>query len=405
MKRAFSIFLFIALLLIVTQSANAQIDKVLESLTKSFVKEKTDYNREALTFLKSGRIPEAVIAYSQAVESAKQNRTAGNGVESDLLGEYAYALALNHDFEAALIYLDRCLALSGTYQEFYTAQVFAIMGFTNASDAIGQNAAIPPALADTYQSLTRAYTATKAHVSGLSPAESLKRANELAGKGQTAQSIAIFEELLAGFPKEPLVYISASTAWESLKQYGYASSLMEKGINLASQSNYTRERLAIYNTRFDDLRKARLQTTRDSWFQKSIFGDQIPQLMAYGGATVASGLFSLNARLGIHTAKQYSGSLNTGLAISGNQLTGSIGISGYKTWNIFVVGLGVNDQFSKDTNVFGLAPSVGLTFPDKSGMSSFDIMIGFNIPFSSNSSLSYSISIGKTVYFDLNVKR
>lgn len=392
------------LLFLSAQSANAQVGKIWDSLSKPFVQEKTRGNQEALSLLKSGKIPESVIAYSQAIESAKQNRTAGSGVDGDLLGEYAYALALNHDFEAALVNIDRCRALAGSHQDFYTAQVFAVMGFTAAAEAIGQNATIPSKLSDSYQNLTQTF-ATKAHISGLSPGISLKRANELAGKGQTAQAIALLEELIAGYPNEPIVYISASTAWESLKQYVRASSLMEKGINLTSHSNNNIERIAIYSTRLNDLKKASMLTTRNSWLNNNIFGDQPPRLMAYGGVTLANGLFSLNARLGLHTTKLYSMSLNTGLSVSGGQLSGNIGISGYKTWNIFVVGLGVNDQFSKESNVFSFAPSVGLSFPDKSGKSSFDILLGCYLPFSSNSSFSYSLSIGKTVYFDLNKKR
>lgn len=395
----------VVLCVLFVQNSFAQTGNIVEAITRSFSKDKPVYNREALGLLLADRIPEAVIAYSEAIDLARNDRTVGSGIDGDLIGEYAYALALNHDFEAALVNIDRSRALSAVYKDFYASQVLFIMGFNNASAVLGARADIPPSMAGSYAVLSGKY-AMRAHVSGLAPSESLTRANQLAARGQSIQAIALYEELMEAFPAEPLIFISASTVWESLGQYEYASLLLGKGISLTPQTANTRDRVATLNSHLYELNHVQHQAQEpQSWFKENVIGDQPPRLMAYGGSTIASGMFSLNARLGMMTSKQYSASLNTGLNFSGGSMSGSIGISAYKTWNVFVFGAGINDMFSKGSNVLSLSPSVGLSFPDKDRSSSFDIMLNLYVPFSSKASMNYSLSIGKTFYFDYNLKK
>ena len=127
-----------------------------------------------------------------------------------------------------------------------------------------------------------------------------------------------------------------------------------------------------------------------------------PKLMTYVGASAAKDMYSLNGRMGLYTSNKFSASLNVGLNYAGEKFSGSIGVSGYKAWGIFVCGLGITDMFGKDMNTFSLTPSVGLSFLNKRQTSSFDITLSGYVPFSSDQEFSYSISIGKTIYFDLN---
>ena len=138
-----------------------------------------------------------------------------------------------------------------------------------------------------------------------------------------------------------------------------------------------------------------------SWL-KRLLGVNPPKLMTYVGASAAKDMYSLNGRVGLYTSNKFSASLNVGVNYASEEFSGSIGVSGYKVWGIFVGGLGITDMFGKDTNTFSLTPSIGLSFLDKSQTSSFDIMVNGYIPFSSEQKFSYSISIGKTIYFDLN---
>ena len=60
---------------------------------------KNNLTHEAQISLKQGALNNALVAYSQAVEQTQAQRNAGKGVKGDLLAEYAYTLALHHDFE------------------------------------------------------------------------------------------------------------------------------------------------------------------------------------------------------------------------------------------------------------------------------------------------------------------
>ena len=138
-----------------------------------------------------------------------------------------------------------------------------------------------------------------------------------------------------------------------------------------------------------------------SWM-KRLLGMNPPKMMAYVGASVAKNIYSLNGRIGLYTSNRFSASLNMGLNYASEAFSGSVGLSAYKTWGIFVGGLGVTDVFSKDSNTLNLTPSVGLSFLNKNQTSSFDIMVNGYIPFFSDQKFSYSVSVGKTIYFDLN---
>lgn len=127
-----------------------------------------------------------------------------------------------------------------------------------------------------------------------------------------------------------------------------------------------------------------------------------PKMMTYVGAGIAKDMYSLNGRMGVYTSNKFSASLNIGLNYASEQFSGSIGVSAYKAWGVFVGGLGVTEMFSKEQNTFSLTPSIGLSFLNKSQTSSFDVMVNGYIPFSSDQKFSYSISVGKTIYFDLN---
>jgi len=350
---------------------------------------------EAIRCLNSGDVPTAILLFSNAIEQAKDSRNASTGVDGDLLGEYAYALALNHDYEAALINIDRCRTLPGKYQDFYTAQVFYVMGFEEASSVMSRNADIPASLRSSYGPLNGKY-ASRARISGMAPGETLKRANEIAAKGLVIQAIALLEELRTGFPEEPLVYINESAVWETMGYYKHAENLLRKGIQLMPSNPENKIKIQTYKKHLTSLsgETDRIRTSRSA-----------PGLMIYGGASYTSGLFSVNSRIGLYTSSLLSVSLNAGLSFSEEHVLGNIGISGYKTWKCFVLGAGLTDQIEGKSHQLCFTPAVGLSFLNKNRSSSFDIMLNLMVPFSSNGTLTYSVSIGKTVYLDFNKKK
>ena len=162
-----------------------------------------------------------------------------------------------------------------------------------------------------------------------------------------------------------------------------------------------KEHKQIFQSHLTKVNEQKAKFENATWL-KRLLGMNPPKMMTYIGASAANDMYSLNGRAGLYTSNKFSASLNVGLNYACDEFSGSIGLSGYKAWGIFVGGLGITDMISKGQNNMGLTPSVGLSFLNKSQTSSFDIMLNGYVPFSSDQKFSYSISVGKTIYFDLN---
>jgi len=353
---------------------------------------------EAHSNIKQNNIDIALVLYSQAADYAQFQRNAGHGVNGDLLAEYSYALALHHDFEAALINIDRARMVGTKFGDFYAAQILTLMGYTDAAQQLMKQAKVPEWINGVYQELKGKYKTT-ASINRDAPKTALKRANKLSANRQSIQAMALFEELKALYDSTYIVYVDYSTVWESLGHYAYAAQLLQKGIDLMPQEQNDNKQIFLNHlTKVNQMQES---FENASWM-KRLLGMNPPKLMTYVGATAAKDMYSLNGRMGVYTSNKFSASINVGVNYASEELSGSIGLSGYKAWGIFVGGLGITDMFGKDTNIFSLTPSIGLSFLDKSQTSSLDIMVNGYIPFSSEQKFSYSISIGKTIYFDLN---
>ena len=352
---------------------------------------------KARSNIKSDKIGLALEQYAQATHDAEKQRNAGQGVNGDILAEYAYTLALNHDFEAALMNVDRARMVGTKYGDFYAAQVLTLMGYTDAAQQLMKQAQVPKWINGVYQGLNDKYK-TKVSINRDAPETALKRANKLAANRQTIQAMALFEELAAIYPKTYIIYVEYSTVWESLGNYAYAAYLLQKGIELMPQENENKQ---IFQNHLTKVNQKKASFENASWL-KRLLGMNPPKMMTYVGASVAKDFYSLNGRMGVYTSNKFSASLNLGMNYASKEFSGSIGVSAYKAWGIFVGGLGITDMFGKKMNTFSLTPSVGLSFLNKSQTSSFDIMVNGYVPFSSDQKFSYSISVGKTIYFDLN---
>lgn len=355
-------------------------------------------SKSAQVHLKQGDVPKAVALYASAVTHAQDTRNAGRGVNGELLAEYAYVLALHQDFEAALMNIDRARMVGTKYADFYSAQVLTLMGYEEAAQQLIKQAKVPEWIDDIYLGLNEK-NKTAASILNGSPSDALKRANRLAANRQTIQAIAMFEELKQQYPNTYIIYIDYSALWETLGRYGYASQLLQKGINLMPlEQGENKQVFKNHLAKVDDLK---LKFENASWV-KRLLGMNSPKMMTYIGASAAKDMYSLNGRLGVYTSNKFSASLNAGVNYSNEQFSGSIGASVYKAWGIFVGGIGLTDMFSKESNTLSLSPSLGLSFLNKAQTSSFDVTVTGYVPFSSEQKFSYSISIGKTIYFDLN---
>jgi len=354
--------------------------------------------KRAQQYLKDGDVDNAIASYVSATNRSQEQRNAGKGVDGDLLAEYSYALALHHDFEAALMNIDRARMVGTKYGDFYAAQVLTLMGYKDAAQQLMRQAKVPDWINGVYQELYEKYKTT-ASINRDAPETALKRANKLAANRQTIQAMALFEELKALYDSTYIIHVDYSTVWESLGYYAYAVHLLQKGIDLMPQNE--NEHKQIFQSHLMRVNEMKARFENASWM-KRLLGMNPPKLMTYVGASAAKDMYSLNGRMGLYTSNKFSASVNVGVNYASEQFSGSIGVSGYKAWGILVGGLGITDMFGKDMNTLSLTPSVGLSILDKSQTSSIDIMLNGYIPFSSEQKFSYSISIGKTIYFDLN---
>lgn len=353
----------------------------------------SSFQAEARVALKEQNINDALSLYAKAVSYELDNRNSGKGVDGDLLAEYAYALALHRDFEAALIHLDRAYALHKIYLDYFAGRVLMVMAYKDAANELLKTAKAPEWLQDDLPMLKQVLKQTETIIQA-NPDESLRRANKLAANGQPMQSIAIFEELMTMFPSSPIIYIDYSTVWESIGHYEYAAQLLQKGIDLMPMDYPSRH---VFSNHL-----SKLKNTKDAFKPMSIIKKSQLKMMTYIGATVAKDIYSLNGRIGVYTSNKFSASLNVGANYAAKQFSGSVGLSAYKAWGCLFGGLGITDNFSKDSNTLSLTPSVGLTFLNKDQTSSLDITLSGYIPFSKDGKFSYSVSIGKTIYFDFN---
>lgn len=369
-----------------------------ETINKQLGWGKTNVNQDIRAKLKLGEIGTVLSSYSQTIIQVQAQRNSGKGVSGDLLAEYSYALALNHNFETALMNIDRARMVGTKYGDFYAAQVLTLMGYTDAAQQLMKQAKVPEWINGVYQGLNEKYRTT-ASINRDAPETALKRANKLAANRQTVQAIALFEELAAIYPDTYIIYVDYSTVWESLGNFTYAAQLLQKGI--CKMPDDQKENKQIFMNHLTKVNEQKAKFENVSWL-KRFLGLNPPKLMTYIGASAAKDIYSLNGRAGLYTNNKFSASLNVGLNYASDEFSGSIGLSGYKAWGIFVGGLGITEMISKEQNNMSLTPSVGLTFLNKDQTSSFDIMLNGYVPFSSDQKFSYGISVGKTIYFDLN---
>lgn len=342
----------------------------------------------AFELLAGNHIPEAISAYAVLVKEAQENRKAGKGVSGDLLAEYAYALALSHDYEAALMYIDRGRALKGKYQDYLAGQILRVMGYDAAAGPLEEGVNPPERLSRICPTLTAIHRLSLHPSDGLYK-EDLVRTQQLASQGQSIQALALLEGMRIANGDKSTLLVAESVVWENLGKKPYAVELLQRAVTIKSSDGGRRqEQSAVYRQHLDLLE----QTPAPKRFS--------PGLMVYGGAAYAAGLFSLNGRVGLYTKNQFSVAINLGTSFGNNQVVGNLGLSGYKNWKIFLFGLGINDQFSKGSNVFSLSPTFGISIPNDTQTASWDIIANLYLPIGSGSGITYSLSFGRTVYLD-----
>lgn len=346
----------------------------------------------ARSALLQGDLLRAVGLYSAAVKQEQNRRTSSFGVDGDLLAEYAYALALSHNFDFALTNLDRARAVNALHADFYTHDILLIMGYAELA-AEFPTSRIPDWLAGHSEELLATHGIAEPRRDVVSK-EDLEKAYLLQHRQQSIRALTLLHSLEVVYPNAYIIPVVGSAVWESLGLNSPATASLRRGLELMD-STVPEGNKVSYAKHLSELES-----------YSNTFLPQVLQAvskfklrpMFYVGATYAAETFSLTGRVGMYTATRFSTSLGIMLTKGDGFLTGSVSLSAYKTWHILVGGFGLSYIFSDNNNTLSLSPSVGFSFMDDSQKSSFDVMFNLHIPFSSESSTSYCISIGKTFY-------
>lgn len=382
------------LLLIVSFGASAQ--SVGDLVKGTFRYQETDVTQARESF-RAGRYDEAAARYEACIAHAQANRSPSHGVDGNMVGEYAVVLALQGKHELALLNADRARGLGATWGDWYGQQVLKIAGCDDVAQAFSQPATPTWLIAKEVSELESRYSQV-VKLEQVVTRSDLRRFYVLQSSGQTVQALALMDALMKTYPDVAVLHSSYSDLCEQMGNARLAASELNTAVSLmdandpgrTAANEHLRELQLIQNKASEKL----------SWLQK-----QEARFIWYVGGTVAKKSYSLNTRLGLYTKNHSSYSINVGASLIDKKFGGNIGLSYYYTFHKLVLGSGLTYQFSKDSHVVSFSPSIGLTFLNASQTSSFDITLGAHFPFTGGGKTSLFLSLGKTFYFDVNLKK
>lgn len=189
----------------------------------------------ARVMLLTENIRGAVIIYSALL--------AKDSLNVSLNSEYAYALALNGIYEAALSRLDRVWKIRGTNSDpvYFASQIFTLMGFYQLSEDIyaGQTKNNSPVwVASKAAVLNKKFGRDPEKgipLTGDQTVEDFKLANRLTARGMDIQAIGLFEEIIRCFPQEYLPYVGLSIPLEKAGIYTRAAWALETSLKIVGE--------------------------------------------------------------------------------------------------------------------------------------------------------------------------
>lgn len=345
----------------------------------------------------------AVRGYAAIIEAAQKKRTGTKGVDPDLIAEYAYALALSGAYDGAVVSIDRARSMKAEYADFFTSQIFALMDYPDlAAQFWTENSLLkaPTWLAPRYQTLTEKYKRQPA-INTDEPNIAFKRANTLAANKQYIQSILLFQEITDNYPDVYLPYIGYSTVWEKLERHEMAATQLQAGIE--RMDSLSANDKSVYEHHLRGLHEEIVHANSRSTFDR-LLDRYEPSFMLYAGGSIGKQSFALNGRLGFYTNNKISATINLGFSRLAGTNACNIGVSAYKTIDILIFGLGINEQISSHS-IFSIAPAMGFSFLNRKGNASYDILFNLFIPVKKDNPLNYSLSFGRTFYFNYNGKK
>jgi tetratricopeptide (TPR) repeat protein len=224
-----------------------------------------------------------------------------------------------------------------------------------------------------------------------------QRVNRLAAEGLYFQSIALYEELIKVDSQEFLPHVGYSIVLEKVGFYRKALQELETGIALMPDS------LGEAKVAFEN-RKTELSdrvNAQKKWKDKIFkLNDNFnPKTMLYAGGMATESSGSFYSRFGLFLNSTFNGAVDFGLSGGKEFFSVNIGISAYKRFFGFLMwGEGINLQTGSST-VVSLKSTVGLSFINRRGNSSWDIFFDYYLPFKREVKGIFGFSVGKSIYF------
>jgi tetratricopeptide (TPR) repeat protein len=350
----------------------------------------------------TGNFDKAVAAYAILLDK--------DSVNIILNAEYAYALALNGIYDAALSRLDRIWNLRGSRTEvnFYSSQVFALMGYTELAKEFGKSvdvSGIPSWIATKAPEYLVRYS-YQASLTVTARQEDLvdrfRRANRLAAHNYNLQSIALFEEITGQYPGEYLPYVGYSIALEKASMYNRSALTIEKALAILRDDPESGNARELLNKRLETVR-GRIGSegkVASPAARQTLQETEMPKFTAYAGGTASDSYINLNARIGTYKTGAGSTSLDLGLTNFSGSTSFNVGLLSYFRQKIFVGGYGLSGSFGGGSTAIYAKVSLGISIMNKKRSSSIDIFLDGQQPLKpKEAATSVGISVGRSVYF------
>lgn len=357
----------------------------------------------ARAYIISEDFSNAVVAYGNLVQKDSANVL--------LNAEYAYALALNGIYDAALARLDRIWTSNygSSDVNFYASQVFALMGYDMLAVEFGKKIAagsVPAWISSAAFEFLDKYSD---RMPGDNMSENgdvvidFQRANRLTAQNYILMSIAMFEGIITRYPDEYLPYVGSSIALEKALMYEKSAQSMEQALAILGNSAENQEARQELENRLAEIKIKHAAGAK-------ISNAKLPpaaspdakgrRMLAYAGGMLSSSYISLTGRFGTFISGAGSISADLGVTRSGGGTSLTIGAMNFFRQKIFAGGYGLGVGFGGGSTTFNLKLSVGFSIMNKNNNASWDIFFDGQQPLGAEgSATTVGLSIGRSVYF------
>jgi len=357
---------------------------------------------KARNYVLTENINEAIASYGKLIKADLTNPT--------LIAEDAYALALAGIYDAALMRLDFCRSMGVISPEinYFTAQVFALMGYNDLAGEFWKASEInnAPTWILSKSSLLLQKYKSKSPVTVTKTRDQLianfKHANELASQTQYFQSIALFHDIVNIYPNEYLPYIGYSITLEKTGALEKAAQSIEKAISLIGNTTDDVSKKQFLEKRLASIKQTMTVTLPYTIPEMPVIkapDAKGPQMMAYAGGMLAPNTTNINGRIGYFVSGVSNVSLDFGVWKNADYSASNVGLSLYNRQKSFVSGAGLAMNAANGNTAFSLKLSVGISKMNKNRTASFDVFLDMNKGLKKDALTTYCFSIGTSKYF------